>query len=102
MRPRTKEELIEEMNPELAGRIVGVNWNFSQNIRDNVTESLSGIKGDNSVKIIGPDLDELERLPISQNRHGAVKGMKNVGIFHIIGQPNLEFPLIPRNATTGA
>ena len=42
--------------------IPGVVWNFSQNIRDNVMESLSGIKGDNSVKIFGPDLNELEKL----------------------------------------
>ena len=50
------------MNAELAQKLPGVDWNFSQNIRDNVMESLSGVKGDNSVKIVGPDLDELERL----------------------------------------
>src|SRR5262249_46400791 len=61
-RSRTKDELVSEMNADLNHRIVGVNWNFSQNIRDNVMESLSGVKGDNSVKIIGPDLDKLERL----------------------------------------
>ena len=61
-RPRTKAELINEMNDELNRKLVGVDWNFSQNIRDNVMESLSGVKGDNSVKIIGPDLDELETL----------------------------------------
>src|SRR5205814_1762705 len=61
-RPRTKPELIEEMNAELSRDIVGANWNFSQNIRDNVMESLSGVKGDNSVKIFGPELDELERI----------------------------------------
>src|SRR5262249_33202695 len=47
-RPRTKDELVSEMNAELNHRVVGVNWNFSQNIRDNVMESLSGVKGDNS------------------------------------------------------
>ena len=63
-RARTKEELIEEMNADLARRLPGVDWNFSQNIRDNVMESLSGVKGDNSVKIFGPDLDKLEQLAI--------------------------------------
>ena len=61
-RPRTKAELIDDMNAELSQNLLGVDWNFSQNIRDNVMESLSGVKGDNSVKIVGPDLDELERL----------------------------------------
>ena len=61
-RPRTKDELIDAMNAELERKIPGVVWNFSQNIRDNVMESLSGVKGDNSVKIFGPDLDQLETL----------------------------------------
>ena len=60
--PATKAELIDDMKAELSANLLGVDWNFSQNIRDNVMESLSGIKGDNSVKIVGPDLDELERL----------------------------------------
>ena len=42
--------------------VVGVDWNFSQAIRDNVMEILSGVKGENSIKIIGPDLNELERI----------------------------------------
>ena len=57
-RARTKEEIVEAMNAELDDKLPGINWNFSQNIRDNVMEALSGIKGDNSVKIIGPDLDQ--------------------------------------------
>ena len=48
--------------PELEHKLPGINWNFSQNIRDNVMEALSGVKGDNSVKIVGPDLDKLENL----------------------------------------
>src|SRR6202007_3433280 len=61
-RARSKPELIKAMNEELDRHLPGVDWNFSQYIRDNVMESLSGVKGDNSVKIIGPDLNELERL----------------------------------------
>ena len=44
MRARTKEELILDMNRELRAKIVGVDWNFSQYIRDNVTEAMSGVK----------------------------------------------------------
>jgi cobalt-zinc-cadmium resistance protein CzcA len=94
MRARSKEELTQEMNRDLANAVPGVNWNFSQNIRDNVMEALSGVKGDNSVKIIGPDLDELERLADkTKTILGSIHGIENVGIFHIMGQPNLEFPV---------
>ena len=94
MRPRSKPELIEEMNSALRDNLIGIDWNFSQYIRDNVTESLSGIKGDNSVKIIGPDLDQLEELADRvKTVLDRVDGIKEVGIFHIKGQPNLEFPV---------
>ncbi len=59
---RTKRELVAAMNAELERSIPGIGWNFSQNIRDNVMEALSGVKGDNSLKIFGPDLDQLELL----------------------------------------
>jgi cobalt-zinc-cadmium resistance protein CzcA len=95
-RPRTKEELTEAMNAELEGRIPGVTWNFSQNIRDNVMEALSGIKGDNSVKIVGPDLDQLELLATKvKNEMRQIQGMENVGIFHIRGQTHMEFRVDP-------
>ena len=47
----------------------GVDWDFSQIIRDNVMEALSGVKGENSIKIFGPDLDRLEELA-AQSRPG--------------------------------
>jgi cobalt-zinc-cadmium resistance protein CzcA len=93
-RSRSKLELSKEMNEELNNLVIGVDWNFSQNIRDNVMEALSGVKGDNSVKIIGPDLAELERLAAQvRDRLSGIQGLENVGIFHIQGQPNLEFPV---------
>jgi cobalt-zinc-cadmium resistance protein CzcA len=95
-RPRTKQEIIKAMNGELADKIPGVVWNFSQNIRDNVMESLSGIKGDNSVKIFGPDIDKLEELATRvKNVLQDVHGVENVGIFHIRGQSHLEFRVDP-------
>jgi cobalt-zinc-cadmium resistance protein CzcA len=91
-RPRTKEELVRDMNDELSRKIPGVDWNFSQNIRDNVMEALSGVKGDNSVKIFGPDLNDLEALAEKvKNRLKEVPGIENVGVFSIKGQTNLEF-----------
>src|SRR5207249_460562 len=91
-RRRTKPELIKEMNDELDRTLIGVDWNFSQYIRDNVMESLSGVKGDNSVKIIGPDLDELERMAFRIKAVlNSIRGVYNSDVFRIKGQPNLEF-----------
>jgi heavy metal efflux system protein len=92
MRPRTKPELTEEMQTDLARYLPGIDWGFSQYIRDNVMESLSGVKGDNSVKIIGPDIDKLEEIAEKVAvQMQAINGVEEVGIFHITGQPNLEF-----------
>jgi cobalt-zinc-cadmium resistance protein CzcA len=95
-RARTKEEIVDAMNAELEAKLPGISWNFSQNIRDNVMEALSGIKGDNSVKIIGPDLDKLETLAEkTKNQLQQVPGIENVGIFHIRGQSHFEFRVDP-------
>jgi len=93
-RPRTKPELIAELDADLSRHVIGANWNFSQNIRDNVMESLSGVKGDNSVKIFGPNLDELEALAEQlKSRLSSITGITNVGVFRVKGQPNLEIPV---------
>src|SRR5262249_53876725 len=93
-RPRTKEELLKQMNDDLDRHFPGVDWDFSQIIRDNVMEALSGVKGENSIKVFGPDLDELER--IAEQVKGVladVPGVTNAGVFRIKGQSNLEFPI---------
>ncbi|HEX4130303.1 MAG TPA: efflux RND transporter permease subunit [Pirellulales bacterium] len=93
-RKRNKAELIHQMNEDLTRELVGINWDFSQMIRDNVLESLSGVKGENSVKIIGPDLNELEKYATLFDAELAkVPGVFDPGIFHIRGQSNLAFPV---------
>ncbi len=94
IRPRTKEELVDALNREISETMVSVDWNFSQNIRNNVNETLSGVRGDNSVKIIGPDLDELEHTAdrvVSALQK--VPGLANVGAIRVLGQSNLNFPV---------
>jgi cobalt-zinc-cadmium resistance protein CzcA len=92
-RPRTKPELIKEMKEELSAKLIGIDWDFSQYIRDNVMEALSGVKGENSVKIFGPDLDELERIAQAvENAITPIPGIQDAGVFRIKGQSNLEFP----------
>jgi cobalt-zinc-cadmium resistance protein CzcA len=93
-RRRTKAELIHEINEVLNHDLIGVNWDFSQMIRDNVLEALSGVKGENSVKIVGPNLNDLEKYAEQFNAVLAgVPGISDPGIFHIKGQSNLAFPV---------
>ncbi len=93
-RIRSKDELVQEMNDDLNRNLIGVDWNFSQNIRDNVMEALSGVKGENSVKIFGPDLDELERVADKvKEKLENIQGITDIGVFRIKGQTNLEFPI---------
>jgi cobalt-zinc-cadmium resistance protein CzcA len=95
-RARTKREIVDAMDAELERAIPGIVWNFSQNIRDNVLEALSGVKGDNSLKIFGPDLDQLELLAEkAENILQDIRGIANVGIFHVRGTSHLEFRVDP-------
>jgi cobalt-zinc-cadmium resistance protein CzcA len=93
-RPRTKPELVRAMSQQLEELLPGVNWNYSQVIRDNVLEVLSGVQGENSVKILGPDLDKLEELgQATAAVIRGVPGIKDVGLYRIQGQCNLELPI---------
>jgi len=58
----TKEKLVEDLQNEFGKELAGIGFNFSQYIQDNIEEGLSGVKGANSVKIIGPDLAKLEQI----------------------------------------
>jgi cobalt-zinc-cadmium resistance protein CzcA len=87
----TKEELTEQLQKEFENELPGVNFNFSQYIQDNVEEALSGVKGANSVKIIGHDLPTLERLATQvMAQMNQVNGVADLGLFRVMGQPNLN------------
>src|SRR5262245_2135275 len=87
----TKEKLIEQLQAEFNKEFVGIDFNFSQYIQDNVEEGLSGVKGANSVKIIGPDLTTLEQIARSALHEMAkVQGITDLGAFWVLGQPNLN------------
>lgn len=90
-RGQTKEKLTEELSRDLQASFPGVTFNFSQYLADNMEEALSGIKAENSVKVIGPDLflneskgqelvDVLSRVP----------GVKDLGMFSSLGQPSIR------------
>ena len=87
----SKEALIDALNADVS-KMPGVVWNFSQPISDNVEEAVSGVKGELSVKLYGDDLKELERLGdqvVGVMR--TVPGVADLGVFRVLGQPNVNF-----------
>jgi cobalt-zinc-cadmium resistance protein CzcA len=89
---RTRHEIVADMSKELQQKVPGVEWAFSQYIRDNVMECISGVKGDNSIKIYGPDLNRLEDLAEqTKNEISKIRGIYDTGIYHVMGQSNFEF-----------
>ncbi len=86
-----KENVIAAMNRELE-KLPGVVWNFSQPIADNMEEAVSGVKGELAVKIYGDDLKHLEATAdqiLTVMRQ--VNGIEDLGVFRVLGQPNIEF-----------
>jgi heavy metal efflux system protein len=87
---RNKEELIAAINKELE-KFPGVIWNYSQPISDNMEEAVSGVKGELAVKLYGDDLRTLEHVAEKiQAQMATVPGVADLGIFRIVGQPNLN------------
>jgi heavy metal efflux system protein len=87
----TKDMLIDQLQHEFTDELPGIDFNFSQYIQDNVEEALSGVKGANSVKIIGRDLPTIERIASDvMQQMQQVQGITDLGIFHVLGQPNLN------------
>jgi cobalt-zinc-cadmium resistance protein CzcA len=87
---QSKDALIASMDRELE-KIPGVLWNFSQPISDNMEEAVSGVKGELAVKVYGDDLRTLERVGdqiVATMRR--IKGVEDLGLFRVVGQPNLN------------
>jgi heavy metal efflux system protein len=87
----TKEELTEQIQKDFQNELPGVIFNFSQYIEDNIEEGISGVKGVNSVKIVGPNLRVLTDLAEQvRDQMSQVRGVTDLGIFPVLGQPNLN------------
>jgi len=95
---QNKEELIAAMSRELE-KIPGAIWNFSQPIADNMEEAVSGVKGQLATKVYGDDLGVLEKTAdqIVGIMRG-VKGIQDLGVFRVLGQPNLNLRVDRRQA----
>ena len=88
-----KDALIAAMDRELS-KMPGILWNFSQPIADNMEEAVSGVKGELAIKLYGNDLQVLEDkgdeiVNIMKN----VRGVEDLGLFRVLGQPNLNISI---------
>ena len=86
-----KDRLIAAMDRELE-KIPGVSWGFSQPIEDNMEEAVSGVKGELATKVYGDDLKVLEgKADQIVNTMRNIKGIEDLGVFRVLGQPNINF-----------
>ena len=87
---KDKDELIAAMDRELS-KTPGILWNFSQPIADNMEEAVSGVKGELAIKLYGDDLQLLEEKGDEVvNVMKGVPGVEDLGLFRVLGQPNLN------------
>jgi cobalt-zinc-cadmium resistance protein CzcA len=89
-----KDKLTNEIQARLAEEFPGVEFNFSQYLQDNVAEQVSGVKGENSIKVFG---NNLEMLTETANRIKAVlatvSGVTDLAVFTSLGQPTIQIEI---------
>jgi cobalt-zinc-cadmium resistance protein CzcA len=89
-----KEKLTQQVNAALAAQFPGVDFNFSQNIEDNVEEAASGVKGENSVKLFGSDLATLEKTAARiKEVMATVPGIDDLAVLNSLGQPTIKIDI---------
>jgi cobalt-zinc-cadmium resistance protein CzcA len=90
----TKEKLTQQVNDALEAQLPGVDFNFSQNIEDNVEEAASGVKGENSVKLFGSDLATLEKTAAKiKDVMAKVPGVSDLAVLNSLGQPTIKIDI---------
>ena len=90
-----KEGLTEEVLKQAAGRIhPGVEFNFSQYLQDNVAEAVSGVKGENSIKLFGNDLQDISDTAAKIKAVlASVRGVTDLAVFTSLGQPTVQIDI---------
>jgi len=86
-----KDKLTAQLTAALEGKFPGVDFNFSQYIQDNVEEAASGVKGENSVKVFGNELELLESTAQKiRDALQTVPGVTDLAVFNPLGQPTIR------------
>ena len=89
-----KEKLTQQINDALAAEFPGVDFNFSQYIQDNVEEAASGVKGENSIKLYGNDLDAIQKTAYQIKQvMKTVAGATDLAVFDTVGQPTVNIEI---------
>ncbi len=89
-----KGRLTQRLTEDLQARFPGVEFNFSQYIEDNVEEAASGVKGENSIKLFGNDLETLERTAKKiRDVVQSVPGIADLAVFDALGQPTIRIDI---------
>ena len=89
-----KDTLTNEMIKKLQDNFPGVEFNFSQYLEDNVAEAVSGVKGENSIKLFGEDLQALtETANKIKDVLATVPGITDLSVFTSLGQPTLQIDI---------
>lgn len=91
---RDKDDLTSELLGQLQKKFPGVEFNFSQYLQDNVAEAVSGVKGENSIKLYGSDLEELTKTANKiKSVLSTVKGITDLSVFTSLGQPTIQIDI---------
>ena len=89
-----KEKLTQQISDALAAEFSGVDFNFSQYIQDNVEEAASGVKGENSIKLYGNDLEAIQKTAYKIKQvMKTVPGVTDLAVFDIVGQPTVNIEI---------
>jgi len=89
-----KESLTRQVSEALRAQFPGVEFSFSQNIEDNVEEAASGVKGENSVKLFGNDLETLEKTATKiKSVMAAIPGIVDLAVLSSLGQPTVRIDI---------
>src|SRR5712675_975738 len=89
-----KEELTAQLLGQLQDKFPGVEFNFSQYLQDNVSEAVSGVKGENSIKLFGNDLQSLtDTANKIKSVLATVQGITDLAVFTSLGQPTVQIDI---------
>ena len=93
-RASTRTTLTTELLAKLQDRFPGVEFNFSQYLEDNVAEAVSGVKGENSIKLFGNDLaSSTETANKIKDVLATVPGITDLAVFTSLGQPTVQIDI---------
>ena len=86
-----KDVLTAQLLAQLQDKFPGVEFNFSQYLQDNVSEAVSGVKGENSIKLYGNDLQALtDTANKIKSVLSTVQGITDLAVFTSLGQPTVQ------------